>query len=81
MSSYGMFSKKGSEKVSDLVKQAENAPSRAEAVKVLNDGIKRIAGNKKFGEVRDTDVREQIAYALDSRFDKNGWDRLSIFEF
>lgn len=75
---YGMFSVAGGKRVGTLVKRLKKAAethSRAVIVQKLKAGMTSIA--KRYPEVHDTDVREQIASALDNTFEQAGLDCLS----
>lgn len=75
---YGMFTLEGGKEVAELVESVKKLPittTDEELYKHLRHGMKSIA---KIGhrEVYDTDVREQIIYAVE----KSTGRELSIFE-
>lgn len=83
MADYGMFSKSGANRVSRMVESAKKKAantkiSRETVVAFLKKTMRNIA--KNHGEVFDTDVREQVAYALDKSFDERRWDRPSVYD-
>jgi hypothetical protein len=58
---YGMFSDAGNAVVADLIKMAKNHSLSDEIVMAMMNAI---AKDECFGEIEDTEVREEIGVAL-----------------